>query len=104
LAAAGGMSDQDLAAFLGIDRNDPLRPALARIRPRLRALIEHMAEIEAELAAWEAGRAPNRPRAVSASSMRARRIRSCLLPWLLLSSATAYYSYCRAPAFASGVM
>jgi hypothetical protein len=45
-------ADQDLAAlaaYLNIDGNDPLRPALARIAPRLRAFVRRMAEIEAEL-------------------------------------------------------
>jgi hypothetical protein len=52
------MSDEELAAYLGIV-NDPRWPrAIAKLDPAKRASYEHMRQVEMELTLWQEGVAP----------------------------------------------
>lgn len=48
-----GMTDEELAAFLGFGPDETW--AVAKLDPERRALFERMAEVEGEIVLWQAG-------------------------------------------------
>lgn len=57
------MNDASLKKFLGIDGHPSADKLIAKLPPLKRATYERMAELEGELALWQAGLAP-RPKGV----------------------------------------
>ncbi len=60
MAAETAMTDQDLAAFLGISGYSPERISryLAELTPDRRAALEHMARVAQQLQDWKRGTGP----------------------------------------------
>lgn len=56
--AAAKMTDEQLAAYLGLTLDPARDQILANITPEARAVYERMAEVETEIALWQQGLAP----------------------------------------------
>jgi hypothetical protein len=61
----GGMSDDELAKFLGIVGEPNAQRYIDGLSPEKRAVINRMATVETELALWEAGLGPKPQGAIS---------------------------------------